>query len=99
MRRGNDTSAKLMIRSIGVRLITGLLVVISFWNIWQFDRRAADLPSRNPAKRTLLRARAPDGWRITGAKIDATELAVDPKGSVDLSGKTGPVIVTFSVAK
>ena len=29
----------------------------------------ADLPTRNPAKRTLLRARVPDGWRVTAARI------------------------------
>jgi hypothetical protein len=59
----------------------------------------ADLPSRNPANRTLLRARVPDGWRIVSAKIDDKPLPVDSTGSVDLSGRTGAVKVTFSVAK
>jgi len=58
-----------------------------------------DLPARNPAKRTLLRARVPDGWRVTGAKSGGKALALDPSGSVDLSGRTGPVNVTFAVAK
>jgi len=29
-----------------------------------------ELPTRNPTKRTLLRARVPDGWRVTGANIN-----------------------------
>jgi hypothetical protein len=59
----------------------------------------ADLPTRNPAKRTLLRARVPDGWHITEARLDGNSLAVDDTGSVDLSGRTGPVSVTFAVTK
>jgi hypothetical protein len=69
------------------RLNTGQVVV------------SADLPSRNPAKRTMLRARVPDGWRVTSAKIDGKSLAVDGNGSVDLSGRTGTVTVTFAVSK
>ncbi len=59
----------------------------------------ADLPSRNPAKRTLLRARVPDGWRVNGAKIGGDSLVVDQTGSVDLSGRRGAVTVTFAVTQ
>src|SRR6185436_9409661 len=44
-----------------------------------------DLPSRNPAGKTLLRARVPDGWRVTGAECSGKKLAVGEKGTVDVS--------------
>ena len=58
-----------------------------------------DLPTRNPAKRTLLRARLPDGWRVTAASVDGQDLTVDSSGAVDLSGRTGPSLVKFGVKK
>lgn len=58
-----------------------------------------DLPTRNPAKRTLLRARLPDGWRVTAASVDGQDLAVDSSGAVDLSGRTGQCTVKFGVKK
>jgi hypothetical protein len=60
---------------------------------------SADLPTRNPAKRTLLRARVPDGWRVTAATIDKAEHAVDVRGTVDLTGRTGSVTVVFQVER
>jgi hypothetical protein len=62
-------------------------------------RVSADLPARNPAKKTLLRARVPNGWRITGAEIDKKQVAVDDRGTVDLGSLTGKVFVDFSVAR
>jgi hypothetical protein len=59
----------------------------------------AKLPSRNPAKRTLLRARVPDGWRVTAASMAGKQLEVDNRGTVDLSGQMGDVSIEFSVAK
>jgi len=59
----------------------------------------ADLPSRNPAKQTLLRARVPDGWRVTAARIADKRLTVDDQGTVDLSGQTGSVSVVFDVER
>jgi hypothetical protein len=60
---------------------------------------SADLPTRNPAKRTLLRARVPDGWRVTAARIGDKRLTVDDQGTVDLSGQTGSVAIVFDVMK
>jgi hypothetical protein len=59
----------------------------------------AELPSRHPAKRTLLRARVPNGWHVTGARVDGAPWAVDGSGGVDLSGRAGPVRVVFSTAR
>lgn len=59
----------------------------------------AELPSRNLAKRTLLRARVPDGWRVIGASSEGKELVVDSTGAVDLSGRIGAVKVQFNVAR
>ena len=38
---------QMMIRSILLWLATALLVVISYWNVWSFDRIAGELPPRN----------------------------------------------------
>lgn len=59
----------------------------------------AELPSRNVAKKVLLRARVPDGWRVTGANCEGKALAVDGNGVVDLSGRMGAVSVKFGVAR
>src|SRR5262249_60394823 len=59
----------------------------------------ADLPARNPAKRILLRARVPDGWRVTAARVGEKRLAVDDRGTVDLSGQTGSVAVVFEAER
>ncbi len=58
------------------------------------------LPTRNPAKRTLLRARVPDGWRVTGAQVEGgPALTADDKGTVDLSALRGNATIRFKVAK
>jgi hypothetical protein len=57
------------------------------------------LPERNPPKHAFVRARVPDGWRVTGATFGAAKLPVDDRGTVDLSGKTGEVSILFSVTK
>jgi hypothetical protein len=59
----------------------------------------AKLPTRHPARHTFLRARVPDGWRITGATIGETKLAIHDRDIVDLSGQSGDVQVVFSVAR
>jgi hypothetical protein len=60
---------------------------------------SVELPARNPAKRTLLRARVPEGWRVTSATVGGKAVAVDERGTVDLSGLRGATSVRFSVAR
>jgi hypothetical protein len=59
----------------------------------------ASLPTRNPPQKALLRARVPDGWQVTSAKTGDKPLAVDKRGTVDLSGRQGEISVEFAVAK
>src|SRR5262249_24445025 len=59
----------------------------------------ANLPARNPAKRTLLRARVPDGWRVTVARVGENRLGVGFRGAVGLSGQSGRVSVAFEVER
>jgi hypothetical protein len=56
------------------------------------------LPPRRP-KRTLLRARVPEGWKAVSANVGGTPLAVDESGAVDLSKQIGPITVRFQVHK
>jgi hypothetical protein len=58
-----------------------------------------ELPSRNAAKRILLRARVPDGWRVTGAVANGNAVVIDESGAIDLSGHKGIVSVKFNVAR
>lgn len=58
-----------------------------------------DLPSRNAAGKMLLRARVPDGWRATGAECSGKKLAVDERGTVELTAMAGRQTVRFSVTK
>jgi hypothetical protein len=58
-----------------------------------------DLPSRNQAKKIFFRARVPDGWRVIKAESGGKKLAVDDRGTVDLSGLRGTVSIRFSVAR
>ena len=51
----------------------------------------------HPPARTLLRARVPDGWRVTSARAEGKPLDADPSGTVDISGLTGEFTVRFSV--
>jgi len=58
-----------------------------------------DLPQRNEPKRILLRARVPDGWKITSARAGDRNLKVDDAGTVDLSGLKGKTRVDFATAR
>jgi hypothetical protein len=58
-----------------------------------------DLPARNPPRAVLLRARVPAGWRVSGAMVGDKPLAVDERGTVDLSGRQGRVEVRFRAAE
>ncbi|MSU58799.1 MAG: hypothetical protein EXS35_11635 [Pedosphaera sp.] len=62
-------------------------------------RAEVDLPSRNPAKKILLRARVPDGWRVTGAECSGKKLTVDAKGTVDISPLAGHQTIRFTVSR
>jgi hypothetical protein len=44
-----------------------------------------DPPHRNQPKKTLLRARVPDGWKIISAEMGDKTLQPDAKGAVDIS--------------
>jgi hypothetical protein len=57
------------------------------------------LPSRNVPRRTLLRGRVPEGWRVTSARLGSEALWVDDRGTVDLTGRNGTVVVRFAVKK
>jgi hypothetical protein len=57
---------------------------------------SVDLPRRNPPARIFLRARVPEGWRVTGAQIGAEQLPVDDKGTVELSGREGNCRIIFA---
>jgi hypothetical protein len=59
----------------------------------------AELPSRNPPRQILLRARVPEGWRVTAARAGGLDLPVDDRGTVDLSGRQGTVCVELCGAK
>jgi hypothetical protein len=59
----------------------------------------ADLPTRQPPKRVLLRARVPDGWKVTGASLEGKSLPVDDQATVDLSQHRGTAAVTFTVSR
>jgi hypothetical protein len=56
------------------------------------------LPTRNLPQRTFLRARVPEGWHVSAARIGDTPLTVDDRGTVDLSRQEGNVVVQFSVS-
>ncbi len=58
-----------------------------------------DLPSRNPPKKVLLRARVPEGWHVTTARAGDDDMPVDDRGTVDLSGRRGTVVIRFAVKK
>ena len=56
------------------------------------------LPRCRP-ERTLLRARAPEGWAAVSAVVDGTPLAVDPSCAIDLSERKGHVTVRFQLQR
>ena len=57
------------------------------------------LPARQTPTRTLLRARVPDGWRVTKCLTATGELPTDPHGTVDLTTLRGPVALRFQVQR
>lgn len=57
-----------------------------------------DVPPRRP-ERLLLRARVPEGWKATAARVGDERLVVDGRGTVDLSGRSGSLRVRFLVAR
>jgi hypothetical protein len=59
----------------------------------------AQLPTRNAPRRVLLRARVPEGWRVTSASLGSEVLRVDDRGTVDLTGREGTVVIRFAVNK
>jgi hypothetical protein len=58
-----------------------------------------DLPQRQKPKKTLLRIRLPDGWRVTSAQADANKLSPDAKGTIDISSLPGKDSIHFKVEK
>lgn len=57
------------------------------------------LPTRQTPTRTLLRARVPDGWRVTQCLTATGELPTDPQGTVDLTTLRGPVALRFQAQR
>jgi hypothetical protein len=55
------------------------------------------LPERDAPKRTLLRIRLPEGWRIVSAQSRNQSLAVDALGTCDISNLRGTAMVVFDV--
>ena len=62
-------------------------------------RAEVSLPARQNPTRTLLRARVPDGWRITKCSTPTGELPTDPRGTVDLTALRGGVSLRFQERK
>jgi hypothetical protein len=57
-----------------------------------------DAPARPPS-RWQLRLPDPPGYRITGVRIDNGGKRRDDDGRIDLTGRTGKVVVRFAVVK
>lgn len=55
-------------------------------------------PARSP-KTMLIRARAPQGWRVIRARVGDNEMPLIGGDTVDLSGRTGKLTVTFTVER
>jgi len=58
-----------------------------------------DLPSRNVAEKILLRARVPDGWKVSSAAAGSTNLKADANGTADISLLKGNQVIRFIVQK
>jgi hypothetical protein len=58
-----------------------------------------ELPARERPARILLRARVPEGWKVRSAQVSGRSLAVDARGTVDLTGLSGRQQVRFAVAR
>jgi hypothetical protein len=57
------------------------------------------LPARNSPARTLLRLRVPDGWRVTGAHASGQSLAVDDRGTVDITALRGKAEICLAIGR
>ena len=60
---------------------------------------AVSLPTREIPTRTYLRARVPEGWRVTKCLTPTGELPTDPQGTVDLTALRGHISLRFHVAR
>ncbi|MBI5772807.1 MAG: hypothetical protein HZA89_03570 [Verrucomicrobia bacterium] len=58
-----------------------------------------ELPARHEPRKTLLRLRVPDGWRVTTAETGGRKLDVDASGAMDLTGLKGGVSLRCAVEK
>ncbi|MBL9200845.1 MAG: hypothetical protein JNL39_10080, partial [Opitutaceae bacterium] len=57
------------------------------------------LPTRNPPQRTLLRARVPEGWKVTGARTASGALPVDAQGTADITALKGNAKMRFQIER
>jgi hypothetical protein len=58
-----------------------------------------DLPERNAAKTILLRARVPEGWKVTSATAGSVNLKVNDRGTVDVTPFKGKQTIRFAVTR
>jgi hypothetical protein len=56
------------------------------------------LPKRNAPNKILLRARLPDGWKITSVAVGSDKLSRNEPDTVDLSALKGKQTIKFAVA-
>ncbi|HEY8688774.1 MAG TPA: hypothetical protein VIM07_06020 [Chitinophagaceae bacterium] len=57
------------------------------------------VPEKNTAKRTLLRIRLPQNWKINSAQVGLRKLKVDAAGTVDISTLAGKNSIRFKVSR
>lgn len=50
-------------------------------------------------KSMKLRARVPEGWNVDAASVGKKKLAVDAQGTVDITGQSGRITVSFTVTR
>jgi hypothetical protein len=58
-----------------------------------------DLPERNTPKRTLLRIRVPEGWKVVSAAAGSRNVKVDDQGTADITELKGKTSLRFRVTK
>jgi hypothetical protein len=56
-----------------------------------------DFPTRNKPKSISLRARVPDGWKVSGVECNSEKLSVDKAGTISLSPNFRTADITFTV--
>lgn len=57
------------------------------------------LPTRNPAGRTLLRARVPAGWKVVCARSGQSVFRTHEEGTIDISRLSGRNTIVFVAAR